>query len=263
MMSVRLRCPRCASVAWLPLFCALALLCGCAQPGSPSPLSPNLQKEAGLAGKAVSNFDPKQIGKSDVDRVADAHRRAVFASLRVVAEKLYRRNPREWRKSAASVEQAMDALFDPRTGWRHPALATARGTDVIVLGLREDFSGDRVAAFIAGLGGMLNDAFDNKTEFFLTDAIDPQKLYNSARNIEIAAWKLASARDGNGGLLLVSNEMPPPPQSPNLSFEREFGKMIGNLDLLAATIADRDNRTIARIAQNIATALFLPVAAFR
>ena len=49
----------------------------------------------------------------------------------------------------------------------------------------------------------------------------------------------------------------------NLSFEREFGKLIGHLDLLAIMLAERHQRTIAHIVQNIATAIFLPVGALR
>ena len=213
---------------------------------------------------SASSFDPKQIGKSDVDRVADLHRREAFASVRVLAEKLYRRNPREWKKGGhASIEAALDRLLDPRSGWRLAELGDKRGTDAILLSLREDYTGDRVAAFISGLGGMLNLAFEEKTEFFMMDELDPQKLYNSARNLEIAAWKLANARDAAGNLMLLTNEMALPPQIPNLSFEREFGKMIGNLDILSKLIADKGHRTIARVAQSVATALFLPVAALR
>jgi hypothetical protein len=218
--------------------------------------------KARAIGDSVASFDPKQIGKSDVDRVADIHRREVFASLRVLAEKLYRRNPREWKKGGhAGIDQALDRLLDPRSGWRLPEAGGRRGTDAILLALREDFGGDRVAMFIAGIGAMLNLAFDEKTEFFMLDELDPQKLYNSARNLEVAAWKLANARDAGGALLLLSNEMAP--QSANLSFEREFGKMIGNLDLLAALIADKGHRTIARVAQSLATAVFLPIAGLR
>ena len=106
---------------------------------------------------------------------------------------------------------------------------------------------------------MLNEAFDNKMEFFMLDGLDAQKLYNSARNVEIAAWKLANARDEAGQLLLLSNEINQPPLVSNLSFEREFGKMIGHLDVLTIAIADRDNRTISRVAQSVASAVFLPV----
>ena len=236
----------------------LLLLGGCAQTGAP------LGNTGRAVGDSVAGFDPKQIGKSDVDRVADLHRREIFASVRLLAEKLYRRNPREWKKGGhASIEAALDRLLDPRTGWRLPETGDKRGTDSILLALGADFTGDRVAAFIAGMGGMLNAAFDEKTEFFMLDDLDPQKLYNSARNLEIAAWKLANARDAGGTLLLLSNEMAQGAQSANLSFEREFGKMIGNLDLLSRLIADKGNRTIARVAQSVATAVFLPVMALR
>lgn len=213
---------------------------------------------------SIASFDPKQIGKADIDRVADLHRREAFASVRLLAEKLYRRNPREWKKGGhASVEVALDRLLDPRTGWRPPDTAGRRGTDAILLALSADFMGDRVAAFIGGLGGMLNAAFEEKTEFFLPDELDPQKIHNSARNIEIAAWKLANARDAAGNLLILSNEAAQAGQPANLSFEREFGKMIGNLDLLASLIADKGHRTIARVAQSVATAVFLPVPSLR
>ena len=242
-----------AAAAWLGL-----LLGACAQSGD-KPRGPTDSLH-----NTIANFDPKQIGKGDIDRVADLHRRELFVSVRVLAEKLYRRNPREWKKGGhASVEAALDKLLDPRTGWRPAEANGRRGTDAILLALREDFAGDRVAVFIAGLGGMLNAAFDEKTEFFLLDDLDPQKFHNSARNIEIAAWKLATARDAAGNLLLVSNEMAQAGQPGNLSFEREFGKMIANLDLLAALIADKGHRTIARVAQSVATAVFLPVPSLR
>jgi len=212
----------------------------------------------------VASFDPKQIGKADIDRVADLHRREVFASLRVLAEKLYRRNPREWKKGGhAGIEAALDRLFDPRSGWRSDEAAGKRGTEAILLALREDFAGDRVAVLVAGIGGMLHAAFEEKTEFFLHDELVPQKIHNSARNLEIAAWKLANARDAGGTLLLLSNEIGQPGLPANLSFEREFGKMIGNLDLLAALLADKGHRTIARVAQSLATAVFLPVPSLR
>lgn len=200
---------------------------------------------------------PRQLAKTDVDRVVEAHRHDVFASLKLLADKLYRRNPREWQKAGhASQEAAVAQLFDPQLAWRLPALAGRAGVDALAAGLRADYAGDRVAAFIGGLGGMLHAAFEEKSEFFVFDDVDPQKLYNSARNLEIAAWKLGNARDGEGRPLLLANEMG---SVTNLSFEREFGKMIGNLDLLARIVADKTNRSVVKIVQSMATAIFLPV----
>jgi len=110
---------------------------------------------------------------------------------------------------------------------------------------------------------MLYDAFDGKAEYFILDDLDAQKLYNAARNIEIAAWKLANARRAQpeadspaGAPILLSNEMVP---VQNLSFEREFGRLIGSLDLLVQIATDKSNRTVVKVVQNLATAAFLPI----
>lgn len=210
-----------------------------------------------LAGCAANGkLAPGELAKTDIDRVAQAHRHEAFVSLRTLAEKLYRRNPREWKKAGhPNMEAALAQLFDPQLIWL-PTLEGKRGVDAIAAAFRDDFQGDRVAALIGGMGGMLNAAFNNQAEFYVLDDLDPQKLYNSARNIEIAAWKLAHARDAAGNLLLVSNEMQP---VQNLSFEREFGKLIGNVDLLSKIIADKTNRNIVKVIQNMASAVFLPV----
>ena len=100
-------------------------------------------------------------------------------------------------------------------------------------------------------------AYDDKREFFLPDTLDAQRLYNAARNVEIAAWKLASTRAPNGELLLLSNEASAP--APNLSIEREIGKLVAYQDTLALVMAQRNNRTIRRFSQGVATAMFLPL----
>jgi hypothetical protein len=223
----------------------LPLLIGCAGTGT-TPRKP----PAGL--------DPNQVVKSDIDRVAEAHQREVFASLKLLAEKLYRRNPREWRRGGQpSLEAAVARIFEANHGWAFRELDNKRGTDAIHLAFREDYAGDRVLAFIAGLGGMTMTAFNDKTELFLLDDLDPQALFNAARNVEIAVWKLSNATAPNGELYLLSNEGAGPVK--NLSFEREFGKIIGSLDLLSKIIADKTHRVVAKVFQNLATAIFLPV----
>lgn len=208
-----------------------------------------------------------QFAKTDVDRFADLHRREANASLRRLAEKLYRRNPREWKKGGhASLDAAVAWLFDPaRANFSPEPMVSGgrRGTALVLAGLREDYPHDRVAAFAGGLHTMIHDAFDGKAEFFVLDDLDAQKLYNAARNVEIAAWKLANARRSQPEAdlpadtpLLLSNEMGP---IQNLSFEREFGRLIGSLDLLSRIVADKSNRTVVKVVQNLATAAFLPI----
>ncbi|MCX7897955.1 MAG: hypothetical protein N2441_08795 [Rhodocyclaceae bacterium] len=203
---------------------------------------------------------PKQLAKGDVDRLADLVRKETRQGLLRLADKLYRRNPREWKKSGyASREAALEKLA--LGAW--PRAGNLRGTERVLVALSERYSGDRVAGFIGGLMEMLDDAFDRKEEFFLTDDLDAQRLYNAARNLEIAAWKLREAKRSvqeddlpPGSPLLFANEMG---EVVNLSFEREFGKLIMSMDLLSQTVADRQNRTVAKVAQGLATAVFLPV----
>ena len=173
-------------------------------------------------------------------------------------EKLYRRNPREWRKgNFASMNAAVARAFDANAEFRFAELKNVRGADAIVLALKPDYSGDRVFAFGVGLASMIFLSYNAKTEFYLTDTLDAQKLYNSARNIEIAAWKLANARDARGEPLLLSSEASG--EVPNLSFEREFGKMIAYQDVMAEVAAQRTNRIIRRVVQTVGAMAFLPI----
>lgn len=218
---------------------------------------------AGCAGRATiprqpsGGFEPRQLAKTDIDRVTDVHHREIFAGLRRIAEKLYRRNPREWRKGGLpDAEGAVARLFDRPHRWWLAEFGEHRGIEVLQLAFREDFGGDRVGAFVAGLAGMVHAAFDDKEEFLVADELNPQYLHNSARNVEIAMWRLANSRDREGNLLLLSNDAGPPP---NLSFEREFGKIVGSLDVLAKVLAEKSDRIVVRVAQSLATAVFLPV----
>ena len=139
--------------------------------------------------------------------MAEVNAKECLASARLLMEKLYRRNPREWRKgNFKDMEAAMARAFDPQFRFRFAELGEARGADAIVLALKPEYSGDRVFAFGVGLASMVLFSYNGKTEFYLTDSLDAQKLYNSARNIEIAAWKLGHARDARGELLILSNE---------------------------------------------------------
>lgn len=205
----------------------------------------------------LPGFAPQHLMKSDFNRFAEAHQQRIFLSLRRLAEKLYKRNPREWRKSdAASVEAAVARIFEIQHGWRLESLGYRRDGDALTIALHPDYRGDRVLAFIVGLASMVQSAFGDREEFYLLDDLDAQHLYNAARNVEIAAWKLANARDANGSLLMLSNEVG---TVSNLSFEREFGRVIGQLEVLSDVVEEKTERNVTRVVQNLATAVFLPV----
>jgi hypothetical protein len=204
-----------------------------------------------------TRFEPAQLVKGDIDRVAETHQQDILAALQRLAEKLYRRNPRQWaRGGATSMSMALANLqIFPAPAW--DSLNGARGAAAIQRAFAADHEGDRVLALIGGLRTMVDDAFEGKRAFYLLDDLNEQKLYNCARNVEIAVWMLANRRDTGGALWLLSNEIDGPAR--NLSFEREFGRIIGSLDVLARIIATKNARTITRIVQNLATAVFLPI----
>lgn len=205
-----------------------------------------------------------ELAQSDVNRMATLGMRANLDSLLLLAEKLYRRNPREWRKGgAASREQALTQLrlaVEQRQPW--PSLMGRSDIAALALALSPEFAGDRVAAFIAATADMLVAAHGGKTAFFLIDGLDAQSLHNAARNVEIAVWMLGQRRDGVGQPLLLADEIGP--QGRNLSFEREFGKIVARLDLLAAVSAEKYRRAVVSYVQNLlggSLLQFLPVKA--
>lgn len=227
--------------------CALPLLAACSHTGTyPAP-------NQGMSASSVM--------KTDIDRVLEAQQLEIFASLKRIAEKLYRRNPREFRRAGYdSVDAALERLFTPEHNWRLAEFGDKRGTEMIVAAFRDDFSGDRVAAYIAGLGGMIRTAYQDRTELFVMDDLDPQALYNAARNVEIAIWRLSNKRDAGGQLFLLSNAGRGNEGEPaNLSYEREFGKIIAHLDFASTLVADKNHRVVVRVVQTLATAVLLPV----
>lgn len=180
-------------------------------------------------------------------------------SLRNLMLKLYKRNPNQLAKSTSdNAEKMTEWVFENELQhhWQFKEIVNKQGTDAIFLAFDANYQNDRVLPFIVGLQTMLAKAHGNKTEFYLTDKIEPQNIYNVARNIEIAAWKLSNARDAEGNLYLLTNEISD--KDRNLSFEREFGKMIGRTDLYAIALAEKSQRLISRVIQSIATAVFLP-----
>jgi hypothetical protein len=228
---------------WLAVLLALALA-GCAT---------RMAKD----GSTTTTVDVKYLAKTEVDRIADTVRADVTAGLLLIADKLYRRNPREWKKASMASREAAVERLRLRQYRSFPELGGARERQAATLAFTEGYQGDRVAALVFGLLTMTDAAFAHKSDFYILDALDEKKLYNSARNMEVAVWKLGNDRNAAGEAFLVSNELDP--NNRNISFEREFGRQIGLLDLMANVVADRSGRTLSRATQSVATMIFLPV----
>ena len=202
------------------------------------------------------------LAKSDVDQIAEVHLSLMREHLAELMRKLYRRNPGQWKNhNKPSAEFVVQRVFRPRQVPDFVELGGNRGLDAVRLAFDESYAGDRVLALIAGLADMVQRAYGGKREFYLLDSLDPQKLYDSARNIEVAAWLLRTGNSTQGGPidvpLVLSHSMQG--EALNLSFERLFGKMISLQDTLAQIVAGRSNRTIRTVALRVLGAVFLPI----
>ncbi|ODS24638.1 hypothetical protein AB835_02600 [Candidatus Endobugula sertula] len=205
-----------------------------------------------------SPFNVKQLGKADIDFVADSHRKAVEEGLYDMMVKLYQRNPRELQKQLEPTIDAQVNRLKASLANGAPLLIDGReGVELLNHAFNEYYEGDRVFTLVGGLLSMIHKSYGYHTEFFLFDKLDEQKLYNSARNIEIFSWRLRTETDTRGELLLLSTELNGP--EINLSFERLVAKLISMQDMMALIAADQNRRTVNSVAHSVAQAVFVPL----
>ena len=213
-----------------------------------------------LERKASTQYDKgsfNQLTKTDFDRMADYEIKENTESLRILALKFYKKNPAELRKTTSdSPEVAVNWLFTSQHDWKFKEINDAQGIQALDQVFDENFKGDRVLSLITGLYTMLITAHDNQKEFDMFDSLDPQLIYNAARNVEVIVWRLSSKRKKNGELFLVTNEIND--DSQNLSFEREFGKIIGRTDYFAYVLSEKKERYITRVVQGTTLNILLP-----
>lgn len=235
--------------ALLACLLSAALLAGCGGQA--------IQRKDGSS--SARSFSVRDLAKGDVDNVIEIHQQEVIAALKTLTLKLYRRNPAEWRKSGfASADAATAALFKPLEHWQLEPQKNQPWESILLDPWRADFAGDRVRALMNGLLTMHMAAFNHQTEFYLLTEVDAQKLYNAARNTEAVVWKLSNARNAQGEPILLSNGVDANGVA-NLSFEREFGKLIGIQDTLARIVEDKGTRAIRFGVVNLASMIFLPI----
>jgi hypothetical protein len=237
----------------ITLLLCLALITACSS--NPTLYSNNEKPIPERAGKSSAN----QIIKTDFDRMANVELEENLLSLKTLMLKLYKRNPKQLiQSSTSSAQQWVNYVFDEEAQhhWKFKQIQDKQGLDALYLTFQEDYQGDRVLPFIVGLATMYLQVHGDKDANIFSKSINPQSLYNAARNVEIAAWKLSSSRNAQGELFLLTNEINL--QQQNLSFEREFGKMIGRTDLYAYLLEEKSQRLISRVVQSLATAPFLP-----
>jgi len=121
------------------------------------------------------DFQPAELLQSEGNRIAQNAMLANHRSLMALADKLYRRNPAEWRKRAATREAALadiERSLVSTQPW--PPLGGRRDVTALSHALAPDFAGDRVAAFIVACADTIVTAHGGKREFYYLDGIDPQ-----------------------------------------------------------------------------------------
>jgi hypothetical protein len=203
-------------------------------------------------------FNVKQLAKGDIDFVADAHRKETERLLYELMGKLYKRNPRELAKQeSATVEAQLSRLQAAVTEDSPLLIDGVEGVEILQLAFDQYYTGDRVFALIGGLISMMHKSYGYHVEFYILDQLDQQKLYNSARNIEIFSWRLRTEKYDSGERLLLSTELTG--EATNLSFERLMAKLISMQDMMALIAADGNNRTINGVTQGVAQMIFLPI----
>ena len=149
-----------------------------------------------------------QLKKSDFDRMADYEVRENIESLKILAIKLYKKNPRELRKTTSdSPEKTISWLFNHKHDWLFDEINNAQDIDALNQVFDNNFKGDRVLSLITGLYTMILKAHDGKINFDMLDSLDPQLIYNVARNIEVIVWRLSSKRNDLGRPFLLTNEI--------------------------------------------------------
>jgi hypothetical protein len=205
------------------------------------------------------NSQLSRLGKGDIDEVVELHQKHVLQQLKTLMVKLYKRNPTHRHdKLQRDIEQSVELVFKYPDMYYFPQWQEKTSTDLVRLSLSDEFQGkDRVLPFIVGLRTMLMASYDNRTEFYLFTKVDEQKLYNSARNIEIAAWLLADRRDKDGDLYILSDSLAA--ETRNLSYQRLIGQMIATQENLAYIIAQKTGRLIKTVVVKTASMMFLPI----
>lgn len=211
-----------------------------------------------LGGCAASSnerpFQFKNLGKSEIDMVADLHVETVNQLARELAIKLYKRNPRELAKvPGMTIERRLELLLNSPRLITHPELNNLYAEKAVPLAFDPAFQGDRVFALMVGITGMLHASYSYRDEFYMLNEMDQQKLYNCARNLEAVAWRLNTYRQENGEPFLYAN-------SPtNLSYERIMSKLIAHQDMMAKIVSDSSNRAINTVVHGIASTTLLPI----
>ncbi len=204
-----------------------------------------------------ADYEIKNLAKTDVDLVADEFIDETRRLVRELTVKLYKRNPRELRKTPGlTIDARLEQLLSSDDRLDFSELDGAQEIAAMELAFDPAFEGDRVFALVVGLGGMLRQAYGYNDELFIFDTLKPDALLTSARNVEVLLWRLKNTRQENGAPYLITHSYQG--VTDNLSFERLFGKIIILQEMMARIAGDADHRRVNSAARAVGS-VFLPL----
>ena len=190
--------------------------------------------------------------QTGTNRIANLALRDNLQSVRRVQVSLYRRNPSEWRKWAASADDAIQRTWDSIShDTPLPQLRGMTGIDAIRLAFdtgQPPYQGDRVAALVVGWASLLKQANGNTWEQTMLDGVNAENSFRAARNVEISLWLIGSKTGPDGQPLLLATEISD--RGRNLLVDRELSKIVARLDLLAAQADEKYRRAALDFSQN-------------
>lgn len=204
----------------------------------------------------IGGYHVRDVAKTDTSLVIETHYQQMRDLLQELTRKFYKRNPSQLPASK-TVNERITRLFGVHDGVGFSECGPGVEIELMEAALNDSFQGDRVFCLMAGLVGMVNHSFAYKSDFYVTDTLDQQKIYNSARNLERLSWRLRQAATGSYQPHLLSNSVEE--GRINMSFERLFGKLIALQDILALIVADQNKRAINYVVRRIGSFFFLPL----
>ena len=195
----------------------------------------------------------KNIGKSDIDLVSDIHIQMIRSHVEQLTLRLYEMNPDELGKfPSISIENRMAQILNHSTNISYKETNYKDSIAAIELAFDYNYRGDRVFALLLGISSMLKFSYNNLDELFLFNTLDPQKLYDSARNLEKIALKLRTQTYRGKTLIKLGATHGP------RSFEDAMSRLISIQDMMAEIIVAKTQRIINKTVYS-ATTLFIPI----
>ena len=195
----------------------------------------------------------KNLGKSDIDLVSDLHIQALRTHIQDLALNLYSKNPDELGKVPnLSLEERLAQILNHPTDVSYRELNYKHSVPAIELAFDRSYRGDRVFALLLGINSMLKFSYNNNDELFLLDELDPQQLYDSARNLERITWRIRNETKNGKALINLGTV------HGQGTFEDSLNRMVSIQDMMAEIIASKTQRVVNKAIHG-ATSLLIPI----